>query len=141
MDGRREVADDRRLVAATVPGPEKFQSRNPRARSQLLVRPRSARRTIDTCSFAQGQELYFLFLTVRSFLTDFTPETFHAVQEALALVLRSGTSPVRETTPALVLISILALCRRESFAISRLTWSVIASSFSSIAARFAGATT
>src|SRR5438309_11264078 len=112
MDGRRELADDRRLVAATVPGPEKFQSRNPRARSRLLMRPRSARKAMETSSPAcLRQGPYFLFLTVRSFLTDFTPETFQAVHEALALLVRSGTSPVRETTPALVLISILAWLR------------------------------
>src|SRR5947208_290522 len=52
MGGNWELADDRRWVAAMAPAPEKSQSRNPRARSRLLVRPRSARRTIDTCSSA-----------------------------------------------------------------------------------------
>jgi hypothetical protein len=46
--------------------------------------------------------LYFFSFNVRSFFTDFTPGTNQAVQEALALVMMSGTSPVSETTPALV---------------------------------------
>ena len=40
--------------------------------------------------------------TVRSFFTDFTPGTNQAVQDALALVTMSFTSPVSETIPALV---------------------------------------
>ena len=40
--------------------------------------------------------------TVRSFFTDFTPGTCRVVQDAWALVVMSGTSPVSETTPALV---------------------------------------
>ena len=40
--------------------------------------------------------------TVRSFFTAFTPGTCQADHEAWALVVRSGTSPLNETTPAFV---------------------------------------
>lgn len=51
------------------------------------------------CTKNAGQAFSF---TVRSFFTDFTPGTCQAVQDAWALVIKSGTSPVSETTPALV---------------------------------------
>ena len=60
--------------------------------------------------------IYFSF-NARSFFTDFTPGTNQAVQDALALVMRSGTSPVSETTPALVCTALAAFFRCESFAL------------------------
>jgi len=55
--------------------------------------------------------------TVRSFFTDFTPGTCQADQEAWALVGRSATSPVKETTPAFVWALMPAFFSCESFAI------------------------
>ena len=45
---------------------------------------------------------YASSLTVRSFFTDFTPGTCQTVQAAWALVSRLDTSPLSDTTPALV---------------------------------------
>lgn len=69
---------------------------------------------------------YGFSFNVRSFFTDFTPGTCRVVQDAWALVVMSGTSPVSETTPALVWTLILASLGRESFAICSLTRTVMA---------------
>lgn len=55
--------------------------------------------TKDVCTKNAGQAFSF---TMRPFFTDLTPGTCQAVQDAWALVIKSGTSPVSETTPALV---------------------------------------
>src|ERR1044072_5116730 len=57
--------------------------------------------TVDSAR-VPGVKAYAFSFTVRSFFTDFTPGTCQTVQDAWALVIRLDTSPLSDTTPALV---------------------------------------
>src|ERR1043166_5930769 len=77
--------------------------------SPLLAKPthvcrrlHDGRMRTDDSARVPGVKAYAFSFTVRSFFTDFTPGTCQTVQDAWALVIRLDTSPLSDTTPALV---------------------------------------
>ena len=105
-DGGWNSVLSRRTAAAKVKGvrrkiglailPESDALQNGRERAGFRTRPPLSRFQAKTTD----ESLYCA--TVRSFFTDLTPFTRHAFQDALALFMMVSTSPVSETTPALV---------------------------------------